>query len=380
MVWPRCAILFRRLSAAFAIVGALIVLAGYGAPALAAEQLIQLTETQARSLGIRVVHPIPSPTDKTLALPAQIVIPTSQLWVVSAPVAGMVSSISVARGDRVTRGQILVTLESPSFVAAQRDYLQSLAQEVLLAQQVRRETALFKEKALAERVLQASQTEARQASIAVAERRQVLRLSGMSDGAIAQLTSEAKISAKLEVSAPEDGTITEVVISPGLRLDQSAPMLKLGRLSPLWAEIAVPAADVRDISPGARVEIDGYDVPGRVVLVSETIDPATQTVLVRAEIPNNGGLRPGQTAAARIGFVSHGGAAWEIPYAGLVRRGEVGSIFVATSGGFRVVPVTVLAEDQDHVVVAADITENDEIAVSGVAALRGMLLGLGAGE
>ena len=54
-------------------------------------------------------------------------------------------------------------------------------------------------------------------------------------------------------------------------------------------------------------------------------------------------------------------------------------MFVATQGGFRLVPVTLLEEDQDHVVVSGAITDKDEVAVSGISALRGILLRLGAG-
>jgi membrane fusion protein, heavy metal efflux system len=116
------------------------------------------------------------------------------------------------------------------------------------------------------------------------------------------------------------------------------------------------------------------------VLVSETTDTPTQTVLVRAEVPNTGDLRPGQTAAARINFLSPGEAAWEIPYDALIRRGEASSVFIAIEGGFRLVPVTLLAEDQDHVVVSGAISDNDAVVISGVSALRGILLGLGASE
>jgi multidrug efflux pump subunit AcrA (membrane-fusion protein) len=148
----------------------------------------------------------------------------------------------------------------------------------------------------------------------------------------------------------------------------------------LWVEIAVPASGVRAIRPGARVDVEGYDTPGRVLLVSETVDTPTQTVLVRAEVPNTGELRPGQTAAARINFLSPGEAAWEIPYDALIRRGETASVFVAIEGGFRLVPVTLLAEDQDHVVVSGAISDNDAVVISGLSALRGILLGLGASE
>ncbi|TPQ33920.1 efflux transporter periplasmic adaptor subunit [Bradyrhizobium guangdongense] len=349
--------------------------------AAAAQEVIKLTPAQVERLGVRVAHPVSSRTDQTLPYPAQIVIPTPQLWVVSAPAAGMVTNLAVARGDRIHPGQPLVTLESPSFVSLQRDYLHALAQEVLANQQLKRNADLFEGKAVPQRVLETSQTEARQASIAVAERRQMLHLSGLSDEAISRLTNEALISATLTVNAPQAASVIEVAVSPGQRLEQSAPLVKLARLSPLWAEIAIPAANIRAIRPGAQVEIEGYATPGRVVLVSETTDAATQTILVRAEIPNTGELHPGQTTTVRISFLSAGESAWEIPYSGLVRRGEQTSVFVAIpGGGFRLVAVTLLAEDQDHIVVSGPITDKDEVAIGGISALRGILSRPGAGQ
>ena len=273
-------------------------------PAIGGESEVKLSPVQAQNLGVRVAHPISSKTDQTMALPAQIVVPTSQLWVVSAPVAGMVTSLSVARGDQVQLGQQLATLQSPSFVSQQREYLQAVQHEVLVTQQLRRNTELFEGKAVPWRVVETSQTEARQANIALAERRQMLRLSGMSDIAISKLASEVAITPALSVMALEAGTVIDIAVTPGQRLEQSAPLLKLARLSPLWIEIAVPASGVRAIRPGARVDVEGYETPGRVLLVSETTDAPTQTVLVRAEVPNTGELRPGQTAAARISFLS----------------------------------------------------------------------------
>ncbi len=359
----------------------LVVLSFVGWSGVAiADEDVKLAPSQAQSLGIRLAHPISSRTDQTLPYPAQIVIPTPQLWVVSAPVSGMVTNLAVARGDRVSSGQPLLTLESQSFVSLQREYLHAVAQEVLANQQLKRNVDLFEGKAVPQRVLEASQTEARQASLAVAERRQMLRLAGFSDDAISRLTNEAAISATLTVNAPQTGSVVEIVVSPGQRMEQSAPLVKLARLSPLWAEIAIPASSIRAIRTGARVEVDGYATPGRVILISETTDAATQTMLVRAEVPNTGELHPGQTAAVRLSFLSEGESAWEIPYSGLVRRGEQSAIFVAIEGGFRLVPVKLLAEDQHHVVVSGPISDKDEVAVAGISALRGILLRLGTGQ
>ncbi|WKA32100.1 efflux RND transporter periplasmic adaptor subunit [Bradyrhizobium roseum] len=360
------------------VIFALALIAPANMSPASAEGEVKVSPAQMQTLGVRVVHPVSSRIDQTLPYPAQIVIPTPQLWVVSAPVAGMVNALSVARGDRVDVGQPLVTLESPSFVSLQRDYLHAFAQDVLAAQQLRRNTDLFEGKAVPRRVLETSQAEARQASVAVAERRQMLRLSGLSDEAIALLTSEAAIKAAVSVTAPQQATVVEILVAPGQRVEQSAPLVKLARLSTLWVEIAMPASSIRAIRSGARVEIDGYEPSGVVILVSETTDAATQTILVRAEVPNTGELRPGQTAAVRISFLSAGESAWEVSSSALVRRGDTTSVFVAIEGGFRLTPVTLLAEDQDHVVISGAITEKDGIAVSGITALRGILLGLGA--
>ena len=369
-----------RLTSWSSRVRIILALALIGLPSIAmAEDAVKLTPEQATSLGVRVVHPVASPTDKTLPYPAQIVIPTPQLWVVSSPVAGMVTGLSVARGDRVNVGQPLVVMESPSFVSLQRDYLQAVVQDILATQQLNRNTQLFQTNAVAQRVLEASQTEARQTNILVAERRQMLRLSGLSDDAITKLTNEAAINATLSVAAPRSATVVDILISPGQRVEQTASLIKLAQLSPLWVEIAVPASNIRAIRPGAKVEVEGYATPGEVVLISETADAATQTILVRAEVRNTGELRPGQTAQARIGFASSAENAWELPYTALIRRGEQASVFVATQGGFRLVPVTLLEEDQDHVVVSGPITDKDEIAIGGISALRGILLKLGAG-
>ncbi|GLH78206.1 membrane protein [Bradyrhizobium sp. SSBR45G] len=359
------------------MVSALLLAALCAPPCAASADDVKLTPAQAQNLGIRITHPISSRNDRTLPYPAQIVIPTPQLWVVSAPVSGMVTNLAVARGDRVTAGQPLLTLESPSYVSLQREYLHALAQEVLAVQQLKRNADLFEGKAIPQRVLESSQAEARQASIVVAERRQMLHLSGLSDEAIARLTNEAAISATLTVNAPQAASVVDIVVSPGQRMEQAAPLVKLARLSQLWAEIAIPATEIGGIKTGARVDIDGYATPGHVILVSETTDAATQTILVRAEIPNNGELHSGQTAAARIGFISAGESAWEIPYSGLVRRGEQASIFVAIEGGFRQVAVTLLAEDQDHVVVSGPVSDKDEVAIGGISALRGILSRVG---
>ena len=94
--------------------------------------------------------------------------------------------------------------------------------------------------------------------------------------------------------------------------------------------------------------------------------------------------------AQAVGVIVHRGEPPSIDGAGVSRAlyglADTGSVVLAASPDeprarslLPAVHVTLLAEDQDHVVVSGAITDKDEVAVSGISALRGILLRLGAG-
>ena len=135
----------------------------------------------------------------------------------------------------------------------------------------------------------------------------MLRLSGLSDEAISRLTSEAAITATLSVTAPQIGNRRrDHGFARASGVEQSAPLVKLARLSPLWVEIAVPASNIRAIRPGAKVDIDGYATPGQVVLVSETTDrrdPNRIWCAQRCRIQRRTAPRADRRGADRLSFV-----------------------------------------------------------------------------
>ena len=108
-------------SSARGIAGVLLALAfsSFASPSVAQDE-VRLSAAQARNIGVRVTHPVSSRTDQTLPYPAQIVIPTPQMWVVSAPVAGMLINLQVGRGDHIVAELIRLTnhFEPPSWACA----------------------------------------------------------------------------------------------------------------------------------------------------------------------------------------------------------------------------------------------------------------------
>jgi len=343
---------------------------------------IRITARQIQALGIEVA-PLAKQTGATgSGMPAQVVIPNGQIQVVSAPLAGLMQSVTVAANDSVTKGQVLAHLVSPMLIEAQRDFLQAATQSQLSRVSLKRDEQLFKEGIIAEGRYLATQSAAAQAWAGVSERRQALRLYGMSDAAINKLQSSHAMSSALEIVSPIEGVVLEQMVTAGQRVDAAAPLYKVARLSPLWLEIQMPASGASGVAVGAAVSIKAFGAKGKVLSVGRNVG-ASQTVMVRAEITDGmHNLHAGQFVEAMVAVTesASSGKQWRVPSSALARNQEKAFLFVQTPAGFRAQPVAILNQSADSTTVSAELKDGERIAVKGVAALKAAWMGLGGGE
>ncbi|MEJ5211732.1 MAG: efflux RND transporter periplasmic adaptor subunit [Burkholderiales bacterium] len=355
----------------------LLVLVAAALPVQAKEapRPVPLSAAQIQSLGI-VTRPLPPAEAATVrVLPGRVTIPPSQIRVVAAPLAGLVEEVRVAAQQTVRAGAPLAVLASPMLLEAQREYLQAKSQLRLTETTLAREEALHREGIIAEGRLLAARTAHAQAQAAAAERRQVLRLYGMNEPAIAALTSARGLSGTLTLTTPVTGVVLEQMVNPGQRVEAHTPLFRVARLAPLWIELQAGLADAAAIRPGAGVSVGG--ARGRVVAVGASVDTASQSLPVRAEMTAGlDALRPGQFVEARVETAA-AGRAWRLPAAAVVRHQGRPYVFVQTSEGFAMTPVTVLEEGAGQVVVSGALAEQARVAVKGVVALKAMVTGVG---
>ena len=111
---------------------------------------------------------------------------------------------------------------------------------------------------------------------------------------------------KKTVKAPFDGVVTRRIREVGEAVDQYFPLLTMVDLSKVYLEVYLPANRLRDLPPGAPVEVRVPDLPGRtfkgtVHFIAPVIDPASGESRVKILIVNQDrALRSGMTA---IGFL-----------------------------------------------------------------------------
>lgn len=202
-------------------------------------QDIVLSEAQISKLGI-VTAPLPAQSSGEISgIPAQVVIPGDQLYTISTPLSAMIEQTLVGVGDIVKKGQVLARLQSPAFIEAQRSLLQAHMQSQLTAENYQRDQALWKDGIIAESRLRATRSQYNEAKAVLTERRQTLKLFGMSDPEIEQLLSGNDLNSRLSITSPINGVILDKSASSGQRLDAATPLFKVAKLSPACSAVGV---------------------------------------------------------------------------------------------------------------------------------------------
>ncbi len=362
----------RALSGAAALLAAaLLVLAPLrSAPAGEKDVFIRMDERQVRAAGIEVSRVEPEAGTAQTVLPGTVAVPPQQLLVVAAPAAGLIETVLVGPNESVQAGQPIAKLRSTDLLEAQRTYLQALSAEQLARQHLERDEQMFREKIIAERRLLTTRADHAYARTTLQEREQMLVLLGMAPDDVRELRERRQMVSTLTVSAPRDGVVLELRVSPGERVAASAPLFSVAELHPLWINLQVPLQQARAIEPSTRVTVPGTTAQGEVIRLGRAVDQATQsvtaTVLVDAGTDS---LRPGQVVSASVALQPNGTPQWRLPAGSVVRHAGQSWVFVRRPDGFVARPVTVIAEVPSATSVRAGLAPEDRVASRGILTL-----------
>ena len=311
-------------------------------------------------------------------LAGSVVYPPNRIEIVSAPAAGVVQAVLVNSLENVKAMQALARLHSPQLLEWQRDYVQLAAQLELATKKTERDENLFKEGIIAASRLQDTRNQLAQAQVAVQERAQMLKLAGMRQAAIATLASQHGLNPVIDIQTPRGGTVLELMVAPGQRVEAGAPLVKLARAGELWLELQASRMQGDQIAIGDTVNVRACKESGRVSAIAPQMAEQSQLVIVRATLPGaDRCLRAGQYLEATISSKTVPQTGWLVPAGALVRDAGRELLFVRDPKGVRPLSVTVITRDAASAVVQGALQDGVQVAVQGTANLKGIWLGLG---
>ena len=211
--------------------------------------------------------------------------------------SGRVVDIRAKLGDAVTKGQLLMRIQSADISGAFSDYRKAQADEVLARAQLDRSKLLHEKGAIAQKDLEVAQDTEDKAKVDVETTAERLRVLG---------SDINHPSAIVDVYAPVSGVITEqnVTAAAGVKtLDNSPNLFTIADLSNIWILCDVYENDLANVHLGefADVRLNAYPgkvFKGRVSNIGPVLDPTIRTAKVRLELHNPGQMRLGMFVTA----------------------------------------------------------------------------------
>jgi len=281
---------------------------------------------------------------------------------ISPQVEGTITKIFVHSGERVSAGEPLIQIDPLKQEATVRNQQAStVAQEANLKwaqQQYDRSAQLA-----AAGVISKSELDQARANL---------------DAAKAQLAAlRASVNEQetqlhyYTVAAPMAGIVGDIPVHVGDRVAVTTLLTTVDKPGSLEAYVQVPVERGPDLKTGKEVEILGDQgttiAKGKITFISPQVDSQTQTVLVKATVPNdNGILRTAQFVHARVIWGTHQGV--EVPLLAVSRIGGQFFVYVAEDSGGKSVAhqkqIKVGQLDGNNYVVLDGLKAGDKVIVS----------------
>ena len=320
----------------------------------------------------------PAGTGLSLRLSGRATVPNAALDQVLAPVDGRVEALLVDPGQNVRAGQALLRIRSSEVLELQRELIGARSRAQLATSRAERDQQLNTEGIISRNRLLESQAAATEAQAALRAQVQLLRLAGFSSAAVDRIRDAADIEPVVTLAAPRAGRVLQQSVTAGQSVANGDPLLRIASLDRLWIEMQATRDQAQGIRTGDAVAVAGCPEPGRVIASAVLLDAQSQTITVRAEIPRAAEcLAPNQFVETRISPRA-AASLLAVPEASVVQNAGTSYVFLRVGDGLQPVAVNVERRASGSAWITGKIEPGAQVASSGLAAIKGSWLGLGA--
>lgn len=192
---------------------------------------------------------------------------------------------------------------------------------------------------------------------------------------------EERIS-MLTIKAPFTGVITGRFADPGTMIqnaltnNDAKPLVSLASISPVRLTIPIPESDVSGINVGDDVNVTfpslgGSDQSAKISRISNNLDQASKTMEVQVDIPNKDGkIRAGMYAKAEIKRASSG-EMLSLPLSSISMKKDAAYVYVVNDGVVQEVKLKKGMSGKDYFEVLNDnITAKSQIVTKGKSMIK----------
>jgi Cu(I)/Ag(I) efflux system membrane fusion protein len=322
-------------------------------------------DAKARQLaGVQTAQAEVKSLSKDIKTTGKIAMNESGRTYITSRVEGRVDELYVsADGETIAEGQAIASVYSPTYIAAQEEYL-------LAAESVQKLKGAGKDVVqINNRLLEAA--------------RRKLQLLGVSDEDVSQLEQTHQANDHMIIYAQFGGTVLEKLLLPGAYIMPGEKLYSLSDLSTVWMYADLYEKDLADIKIGQPVTVTSSAYPGevfngQVTFINPILDDSSRTVKVRVAMGNpSGRLKPNLFVNAAISVPL--GEKLVVPESSLLDTGTRKVVFVAQGEDTFVKRDVVIGKEADGYIQILSGLEPGEVVVTAATFLIDSQTQLGSG-
>ena len=341
-------------------------------PASTAAQEIKLTAEQKQNAGINLGEIIQHEMGEEVKCAGLVDVPPVSIASVSLPIAGYVkSTFELLPGKKVSKGQVLATINSLDYIQMQQEYLQAVSALGLSNVEKSRQQVLNNEEVGSKKKLQ--QAEVDQVNLQTQVKALGLKLEVI--GCDMKALAKGNINAVLAVKSPIDGYIEEQYLAIGKYVTPADILVQIVGTLDKHVELKVFERDLSKLKLGQTilVESEGISAKAKIFLIGQQVNLETRTTSVHGhfeKISDEKLFTVGQFISAKITVGSKSVSA--VPQAAVARVGKAGFIYIESSNGtIKQIPVEILSSTKDLVGIKPLVSlPEGKLVISGASALE----------
>ncbi len=290
----------------------------------------------ARDAGLEFARVERRPITKTVECNAVVAYDGNRYARLSSQVPGVIADIHRDLGDRVERGDALVTVTSAVLGAAKAAYLQSASAVYQWEKNHSRESNLLGRGVSTERDVLEAEGRLAESRIALSKTRQELLSLGLSERQVDEVARTGDTSARYTLTASFSGVVVGRDAVVGEVVEPSKTLYSIADVSGMWALLDVYESEVREVRERQAVvlrvdELPGEAFAGEITWVSTQMDPHTRTLRARVLLDNSDGALRANMFAKAIVSVHDRHEALVVPETAVQWEGCCNVVFVKKS-------------------------------------------------
>jgi cobalt-zinc-cadmium efflux system membrane fusion protein len=343
---------------------------------------VSLTAPQVTNAGIQTAVPKLDTLSETVDANGMIQIQPNSKASINAPFESFIEKIYYLEGQRVKRGQILVSLKHPTFIQMQQEYQQAVSQLTFLQQELERQKTLSAANVSAQKQYQQTKADfgnMRSQSNSLAEK---LKMIGINP----QSVTDGPIQPIVYLRAPFAGVVAEVTAYKGQSVLPQQPILEVLNIKETYLELNVFEQHINKIVPAQTMTftVSSFEnspkYEAKITSVGSSLDLTSRTITVIAQFNHQPKLIPGLYVEAQIRTDPRD--FYTIPEEALIMGGDSTFIFIESPEPqstktvnekiYDKTPVDVLRISQRKAAIKMnkDVTKNSRIVIRGANYLK----------